>query len=160
MKNFLKTLTLTFATITLVSFTGCLTSKQVTTNPNGTSTTNTVVNQANLLLDTSVLQGATAIATSVAIQKDPSVIPALKDTQVALNGILNGSNSNTTTQVLGLLGTNSNPVLAAEITPLIGTVSGLEQTLLAKYGTNVAGQISIAIAKAVDGGLVVGLNGK
>jgi hypothetical protein len=49
--------------------------------------------------------------------------------------------------------------LAAEISPLVGTVSGLEQSLLAKYGTNVSGQIALALAKALSGGFTVGLAG-
>jgi hypothetical protein len=159
MTKFSKILSTSCALVaTSLIFVGCLTSKTTTTNPTtGTVTTNTVVNQANLLLDTSILQGATSIAVSVAVQKDPSVVPALQNVQVALTGILNGANTNTTSQVLAVLGKSSNPTLVTEITPLINTVSGLEQSLLAKYGTNVSGTITLAIAKAVDAGLIASL---
>ena len=151
-------------------FSGCVTDKKTvvtpaTTNALGVVTgpvTNTVttVNTNNLLLDASVLQGATAVAVSVVAQKDPSAVPALRDASVALNGILNGANPQTTGQVLGLLGSNSNATLAAEIGPLIGTVSALEQTLLNKYGSGVSGQITLALTKAVAAGFVAGLAGQ
>jgi hypothetical protein len=160
MTNKLLTFSLALASLALCA--GCLTSKQtsVTQGASGPVTnTVTVVNQANLLLDSSVLQGATAIAVSVAVQKDPSVVPALKDAQTALTGILNGASTNSASQILSTLGQSSNPALAAEITPLVGTVSGLEQSLLAKYGTNVTGQITIALAKAVNAGFATGLAG-
>ena len=62
-------------------------------------------------------------------------------------------------QTTKLLGANGNPALAQQVTPLIGQVSVLEQQLLAKYGQGVTGQISVAIAKAVYNGIVVGLAG-
>jgi hypothetical protein len=144
---------------------GCMTSKVTTvTHPTGgtgtVTNTVTVVNTNNLILDASVIQAAVATGVSVAIQKDPSTIPAFKDAQMALDGVLNGSNTNTTAQVLALLGNDSNPTIASEVTPLISVASSLEQQLLAKYGSGVAGQISLAIAKAVDAGLIVALQGK
>lgn len=151
--------------------TGCMTSKTTTVTPGGTNSvtgagylpvTNTVVtvNQANLTLDCGVLQGITAGAVSVVVAKEPGSIPALKDAAVALDGILNGANTNTTAQVIGLLGGNANPVLNTEVTSLLSTVSALEQQLLAKYGPMVGGQIALAITRAVSEGLVTGLAGQ
>ena len=167
----MKKIILAFSIIVIVAATGCMTSKISTITPAATNTvtgvvfpavTNTVtsVNTNNLMLDASVLQGLTAIAVSEAVQRDPSCVQPLKDAQTALDGILNGANTNTTTQVVALLGSGSNPVLVSEISPLIGTLSSLEQTLLNKYGSGVSGQISIALTRAVLAGITVGLAGK
>jgi hypothetical protein len=151
-------------------FAGCMTSKTTTVTPGGTTAggvvfgpvTNTVttVNEANLALDCGVLQGLVAAGVSIVVQKEPGSIPALKDAELALDGILNGANTNTTAQALALLGSNSNPVLASEITSLMQVGSALEQKLLAKYGQSVTGEISLALTKAVYGGLVIGLAGQ
>ena len=134
---------------------GCMTTK--TTSPNGAVTT--TVNTNNLALDCAVIQSAAAIGTSVAVQKDPSVVPILQNAQVALGGVLNGANPSTTAQALQLIGASSNPTLGQEVAPLIGMVSALEQQLLAKYGQGVAGQISLAIAHALYSGITAGLAG-
>jgi hypothetical protein len=149
---------------------GCMMSKTTTVTPGGTTAggvvfapvTNTVttVNEANLALDCGVLQGLVAASVSIVVQKEPASIPALKDAELALDGILNGADTNTTAQAIALLGKNSNPVLATEMTTLINTMSVLEQQLLAKYGQNVGGQIALAISQAVYGGFVIGLAGK
>ena len=134
---------------------GCMTTK--TTGPTGTVTT--TVNTNNLALDCAVIQSAAAIGTSVAIQKDPSVVPILQTVQVALGGVLNGANASTTAQAIQLIGASSNPTLGQEVAPLIGMASALEQQLLAKYGQGVAGQISLAIAHALYSGITAGLAG-
>ena len=134
---------------------GCMTTK--TTGPTGTVTT--TVNTNNLALDCAVIQSAAAIGTSVAIQKDPSVVPILQTVQVALGGVLNGANASTTAQAIQLIGASSNPTLGQEVAPLIGMESALEQQLLAKYGQGVAGQISLAIAHALYSGITAGLAG-
>jgi hypothetical protein len=144
--------------VAIAGITGCVTSKQVTTNPTtGVTTTNTVVNTAQLNIDCAVLQTSFAIGTSVAVQKDPSVVPILTDVTLALNGVLHGASTNSASQVLTLLGKNSNSTIAANITPIINSLSSFEQNLLNKYGTNVAGQISIAVTTAVDQGILAGL---
>lgn len=152
---------------------GCMTSKITTVTPGGTNdqgvafapSTNTVtiVNTNNLQLDASIIKrGTAAILVGVlkipAVQKDTAVIPALKDAQTALNGILDGSNSQTTQQVLDTLGQSSNQALASQIGPLIDFASAGEQALIAKYGSGpVAGQISVAVARAVRDGLTTAL---
>ena len=153
-----------------LALTGCMTSKTTTVTPGGTNSagvafgpvTNTVttVNQANLDLDCGVLQGITAGAVSVVVAKEPKSIPIMQDVALGLDGVLNGSNTNTTARVLGLMGGNSNPVLDAQVTSLLKTVSALEQQLLARYGPTAGGQISLAITRALYGGLVVGLAGQ
>jgi len=154
--NKILALLMSLAVVGLVSVQpGCVTSK--TTAPNGATTI--TVNTNNLALDAAVLQSATAIAVSVAIQKDPGAIPALKDASTALTGILTGANTQNTAQLLQTLGASNNPTLAAEITPLIGTASALEQQLINKYGSSVGGQIALAITKAVAAGFAIGLAG-
>ena len=146
--------------------TGCVTSKVVT--PASTNaltgvvigaTTNTIVNTNNLLIDASVFQGVVATAVSVVVQKDTNAIPILKDAQMALDGILNGANTNTVGNIIAVLGKNSNPTIASEVGPLVATFSALEQNLIAKYGTSVGGQITLALTKAGLAGLTVGLAG-
>jgi hypothetical protein len=151
------------AAIAIAAFTGCLTSKTSTVTPNGTGgfTTNTVttVNEANLALDSAGLQSLVAISTSILIDNDTNLIPILYRAHVALDGILNGSNPQTTAQVLAMLKAQNNPDLTTEITSLLASVSQLEQDLLKKYGSSVAGEISVALVRAVDRGIVVGLVG-
>jgi len=130
---------------------GCMTSK--------TATGATIVNTNNLALDCAIIQSAAAIGTSVAVQKDPTVVPILQNVQVALGGVLNGANATTTAQALQLIGASSNPTLGQEVAPLIGMASALEQQLLAKYGAGGAGQISLAIARALYSGITAGLAG-
>ena len=166
MKNTIIAATLLAASCLL---TGCLTGKVSTITPASTNSlgiitgpvtnTVTIVNTNNLLLETAVLQSATAIGVGVAVQKDPSIVQALTDAQIALDGILNGASTNTPAQVAALLGNNSNPTIQGEIMPLITMASVLEQQLLAKYGTTVGGQISMAILRALDRGLAAGLIG-
>lgn len=159
------TLILATAMPFILENTGCTSTSTVTESTNSagvvTSVTNTIttVNEAALLLDTSILQGATAIAVSTIVQKDPSAVPALKQAETALGEVLGGATTNSTQQILTALGQGSNATLTAEIAPLVGTISGLEQTLLQKYGATVSGEITIAIAKAVTSGFAVGLAG-
>lgn len=143
--------------------TGCATSKTQTVTPNGSGgfTTNTVytVNTNNLALDSAAAQVATAVAVNVVINAEPQSVPALKNAQAALGGILKGTNQQTTQQVIDLLKAQGNPVLAQQVTTLIGSLSAVEQNLLAKYGQGVAGQITLSLAEAVYSGLSVGLAG-
>ncbi|HEV2350837.1 MAG TPA: hypothetical protein VG028_13430 [Terriglobia bacterium] len=154
----------------LAGLSGCMTRKVTSTNVTGDAvtgfTTNTVtitqVNTNNLILDSAVFQGAVAIGVTAAISathQDPGVISALKNAQTALDGVLNGSNPETTAQVLTMLKANGNPALVQEINSLIASASALEQDLLVKYGAGVAGQITTALARAADAGLVVALEG-
>lgn len=155
------TIVLTLASLLIsgLLIAGCVTSKVQTPGPNGTTITTTVVNTNNLNLDAAVLQGATAISVSLLVQKDPSTIQPLKNAHVALDGILNGANQMTTQEVLTMLKASGNPQLSAEVTSLVQTASSLEQTLLAKYGAEVGGQIAVAVTRAVDAGLIIGLAG-
>lgn len=136
----------------------------VATNPNGTFTTNTVaiVNEANLSLDCVAIQGATAIAVNavrVQTKNDPNVLNAIKNAKVALDGILTGANQQTTAQVMDILKSQGNPALQQQVASLVQTVSALEQSLLQKYGTTVAGEITLSILKSIDAGLAIGLAG-
>ncbi len=157
------------AALTIID-TGCMIGTKSTVTPGGTNTagvyfgpitnTVTVVNEANLALDSAALEAVTSIAISTVVSKDPSVVEVLKNAHVALDGILNGSNPSTTGQVLAMLKAQNNPTLTSEINSLIGSANTLEQSLLAKYGSGVAGEITIALAKAINAGLSVGLAGK
>ena len=139
--------------------TGCLTSRTQTVS-GGVTNTIVTVNAANLALDSAGIEAVTSIAVSTVVAKDPSVIPALKNAKTVLDGILNGSSPQTTAQVLAMLQAQNNASLSNEITSLVSSVSTLEQNLLAKYGESVAGQISVALTKAISAGLAVGLAGK
>ena len=135
--------------LSLIS-TGCLTSKVVTPSTNAagvtTFTTNTVVNTAQLNIDCAALQLVGTPAVIYAIQKDPSARPIVVDIQVALQGALQGANTNVVSQINGLIGGNAS--LQASITPLIQGASSLEQQLLAKYGSIAGVQITQAILNA------------
>jgi hypothetical protein len=145
--------------------TGCMTSKQSTvteaTNSAGVISyqTNvvTVVNQANLDLDCAGIQAATGLAVSMALQKDPAAKPALVNIQTALSGILQGANTNSVKQIATLIGSSTNPAVAANLTPLVSTMSTLEQSLIQKYGASTGGQIGLAIATAISNGINSGL---
>ncbi|MDE2101119.1 MAG: hypothetical protein KGL39_27980 [Patescibacteria group bacterium] len=147
----------------MLGLAGCMTSKvtSVTANGSGGFSTNvvTVVNTNNLILDSAAFQGATAIAASIAIEKDPGVVPALKQAQIALDGVLNGASTNTVQDVLTSLKIQNNPVLNQQVSSLLAAASSLEQQLLAKYGVSVAGQITLSLAKAADAGLMLALQG-
>jgi hypothetical protein len=155
----MKNITLAIS-IAAIAFTGCMTSKTTTTSPTGGVTVVTTVNEANLALDCAGIQMVTAGAISYVAQKAPSAIPVLKDTQTALDGVLNGSNPMTTSELLMLLQVNDNQVLTDQVTSLVKIVSAQEQQLLTKYGSKVGGEIAIAITKAVNNGFVIGLAGK
>lgn len=164
MKNMFLKLSAAVLAVLSVTLIGCVTSKVSTVTPTATgfvTNTVTVVNTNNLTLDAAALQAATAVSVSLVVNnpKNAAMIPALKDAQIALDGILNGSNATTTTQVLTLLQANSNPALSQEITSLLSVVSAFEQSVLAKYGPSVAGQIGLAVTRAIDAGLIVGLTG-
>jgi len=140
-----------------VCMTGCLTNKSTTVTPASTnaitgavspSTTNTVttVNQANLDIECAALQLVGTPALIYALEKSPAARPIAVDVQTALQGALNGANTNVVDQINGLVGGDA--ALQASILPLIQAASSLEQSLLAKYGTAVGVQISEAILRA------------
>jgi hypothetical protein len=143
-------------------FSGCMTSKvqTVTATPTGFATnTTTVVNEANLAIDTAVLQSLTSIAVTEVLRRDHSLstIKIILSTETALNGVLSGANDSNTGQLLTILGSNGSDALSTEIKPLIIMASSIEQNLLAKYGATVAGKISNAIAKSVYAGMATSL---
>lgn len=86
-------------------------------------------------------------------------MPTLKNVSLALSGVLNGASTNSAAQLLAVIGQN-NPVIAANIGPVVTQASDLEQKLLKKYGSGVAGQIAVAIVTAFNNGLTAGLAGK
>lgn len=154
---------------------GCVTRKVTTITPGGVSSTGaslpattnvmTIVDTNNLTIDAGLVRRATAAMVLgafkiPAVQKDAGVIPALKDAETALNGVLNGTNPQSTSEILGLLGSAGNDSLAAQVSPLIDFASALEQGLLIHYGASVAGQITTAFAGAVRDGLADALAGK
>jgi hypothetical protein len=151
----LVTSVLAIASIALT--TGCVTSKVAQVNPT-TGVTNfvTVVNQENLDLDAAVLQGAVSVAV-VQVAKNPQAVAALTNAHVALDGILSGVNQQTTAQVVALLKVGGNEALSAQVDTMLKVISALEQKLLAKYGASVSGQIAVALTKAVNAGIVIGL---
>ena len=162
MKRIIENLTIGAAGLILVaalaSVTGCVTSKrQVVTN--GVTNTVVVVNEANLAFDAAGLQAATAVAVNAVLARDPSAVGPLKTAQTVLAGVLNGTSPQTTAQVIALLKAQNNSALNQEMTTLVGEISALEQKLLAQYGATVAGEISVALTKAVYSGLTVGLAG-
>ena len=144
--------------------TGCMTSKQSTVTESTNSAgfvsyqTNdvTVVNQANLALDCAGIQAAMGLAVSMTLQKDPGAKPEIQNIQTALTGILNGANTNSVKQIATLIGSSTNAVVAANLTPLVVTMSTLEQSLIQKYRATTGGQIGLAIATAINNGIASG----
>lgn len=146
---------------------GCKTTSAVTSATNTvtgvvTLTTNTVqvVDPVALSLAVAGSEGITAIAVTTVVQKDPQAVPVLKDVQLALTGVLTGASTNSTSQVLSTLGKSSDATLSAAMTPIIQQISVLEQGLIARFGAQAGGQITLAIANAVNAGITVGLAGK
>jgi len=157
---------LALLTLTALLAAGCAFKKntEVTGNPGHGYTTNTTwtVNTNILALDCAAAQVATAIAVNTTINathNDAGVISALKNAQVALGGILNGTNPQTTQTVIELLKAQGNPALTQQVTMLIESLSAAEQQLLMKYGASTGGQVAIAMTQAVYSGLTVGLSG-
>ncbi len=148
-----------WAIVTLVTG-GCLLSKQavVTSNGAGGFTTNivTVVDEANLAIDASVLEVVTATAV-IRFKNNPQVVSALQDAHKALDGIIEGSNSATTQDVINILKIQGNSQLTDEVSSLVKIISLEEQKLIVKYGSSVAGKIALAVTRAVDAGIVIGL---
>lgn len=131
------------------------------TNSTGvvTQTTNTVVtvNEANLLLDCSIIQSAVGVAVSETLQQDPKAKPAIQNTQAVINGLLGGATLQSTSQIAALLGSATNTTLINNLNPIVTSLSSLEQSLLTKYGAGTGGQIAIAVAKAVSAGITYGM---
>lgn len=152
----------------LLMFTsGCKTTSTVTPTTNTvtgvvTLTTNTVqvVDPVALSLAVAGSEGITAIAVTTVVKKDPGAIPVLKDAQTALTGVLTGASASSTSQVLATLGQSNDATLSAAMTPIIQQISVLEQGLIARFGAQAGGQITLAIASAVNAGITVGLAGK
>jgi len=152
-----------------VGITACMTSKVVSVTPGGTNAqggvfspvtnTVTIVDTNNLALDCLGIQGLVAGATVGARMAATNAIPALQDAQTALGGLLDGANAGSVQQILEALGKSDDASLASAFAPIVTTASTIEQALLAKYGTTVAGQISIAITRAVYNGISLGLAG-
>lgn len=145
---------------------GCATTKttSVTSSTNALGqtiqTTNVVVavNQANLALDCAGIQAATGLAVSIALQQDPSARADVLNVQATLNGILKGADSNSVAQITSLLKSSGNAAVTRNLAPLVSQASSLEQSLVAKYGTTVGGQIALAVANAINAGITSGLN--
>lgn len=156
MKINLLPIGLSVALVALAINAGCVTSKTTSVTPRSTNTvtgavspasTNTVttVNQGNLDLDCAGLQLVGTPALIYALEKDPSARPSVLDIQVALQGALQGADTNVVTQINGLIGGDA--ALQAAVLPLIQGASALEQSLLAKYGSVVGVQITEAILR-------------
>lgn len=138
----------------MVLMSGCLTSKQ-TSVTNGVTNVVVTVNQTTLALDCAAIQFGTGELVSQ-FAKNPQNLVALNDAKIALDGILTGATTNNTQQALALLKL-STPALQQQAQGLINAVSQLEQQLLAKYGATVTGEITLAIATAIDRGFATGL---
>ncbi len=148
----------------------CVTSKVISpatpasTNAHGVviaaaaATTNIVVNQANLAVDCLVLQVSTAMAVSLAAEKEPAAVPALQVTSQVLSAIASGANTtNTSAQIIALLGGTSSAPEFAAVAALVAESNSLRTALLAKYGSTVAVQIGTAIDSALATGFSDGL---
>jgi LysM repeat protein len=151
------------ALIAVVALTpGCLTSKkQVVTGTTATGfTPHTVVtvNQAVLDADCLVVKVVATQATQRLAAKGGGTVQTLRDIETALNGIISGANTGSAGQVIKLIGVKPNDTATAdEVTQLVKDLSDYEQSLIQKYGATVAGQISLAIAKAVYAGMAAAL---
>ena len=164
MKHTMKLGLLAALTVTLAGCEGCLTQKQITpvttTGTNGvvttTYTTNTVVNTNVLAIECGVVTEACAGA-SAYFGANTNDLPILVDIQTGLGGIINGTNPQTVSQVLQLVGLSGNEAAVNALTPLINQVSAFEQLLLAHYSGANGVIITTAFAKAVLAGLNLGL---
>lgn len=129
--------------------TGCLLHKVTTVTGDAASgfvtNTTTVVDDVVLEGYCAGLQLVGTPAVTYALSKDPSAKPIVQDIQMALNGALNGADSNVVATVEGFLGKNQ--ALDDQLTPLIKAASDLRGRLLAKYGDKAAVQITTAILR-------------
>ena len=96
-----------------------------------------------LAVDATVAIGLPAIA-----QADPATVPAIQDAYVALNGVVNGANTNSASQVLALIGQKAqNPAVGALVSNVVSKLSSWEQAEVGKLGTNQWGTIVLAEAR-------------
>lgn len=146
-----------------LAFTGCLTKRTSTVTGTAATgfTTNTVttVNEDNLAIDSAVFQSVVTTATALLVQHDPASAAPLRTAQRALDDVVNGVSQQSVNDVLGKLKAQGNPVVAQQVDSLLKAASAIEQKLVMKYGSSVAGEITIALVRAADAGLVVGLQG-
>jgi hypothetical protein len=160
----MKKVSILLSAILCAGLTGCMTHKVSTVSGSAatgfTTNTTTQVDEANLAIDASVLQGLVATATALAVQHNPDAVPALKTAQRALDDVANGISQQSVQDVLGKLKAQSNQVVAQQVDSLLKAASGVEQKLVQKYGATVGGEIAIAMIKAADAGMIVGLAGK
>lgn len=144
---------------------GCATSSEKVVTPYTNAlgqivyVTNTLVtvNQAVLDIEAGAVTDLASFATSEAIKKDPSAKPILIKIQTGLTGVINGAGTNSTAQIIGLFSNSGNATITSEFAPVVTKVSQIEQSLITKYGSTVAGQIILAFAKALLAGITQGL---
>jgi hypothetical protein len=160
------TVSLALTAVLALAVSGCAWHKatSVTANGSGGFSTNVVysINTNNLNLQKTIIAAGTTEAVTLtlsATKNDPTIVQALKNAQVALDGILHGSNQLTREQVIAILKAQNNPTLSQQVDQLLQTISGYEQQWLVQFGASVAGQISVAYTEAVYSGLTVGLTG-
>lgn len=144
----------------MAALVGCATRTVTSTTPAGVVTHTVEVNTNNLALDCTGVQALTMVATIAVTVQDPSAEPELRMAQVSLTAALKGADSNTVAMATAALGNSTNAVMKAQMGKIIGSMSSLEQSLLAKYGPTVAEQILLAIAGAVCDGMTAGLAGE
>lgn len=158
MKNLIQTLLMCASLALIGGFsTGCMTSKVAQIQPNGSTNFVTIVNESNLEIDSLALQVATTEAASLLVARQPNLVPILRNAQVTIDGIINGLNAQTLDQVLALLKAQNNPQLADEVARLTKLADSVRASLVAKYGSTVGGEITLALLRAVNSGLIVGL---
>ena len=134
-----------------------LLSKTVTPGTGGApATTNSVVNTNNLTLECGIVTEAAAAA-SAYFSAHPSDLPILQDIRTALDGILNGSNPQTVSQAMDLIGASGSPSAVQALTPFVNQVSAVEQLLLQHYSGKNGVIITTYFARAVLDGLNRGL---
>ena len=142
-----------------LSLSGCMTDTHQVVTPQGTNTVVTV-NTNNLILDCAGIQIIAMGATMAVVDQDNPAEPELRAAQLSLGAALKGADPNTVGQVMASLGQSTNPVMVAQMGKIAGGVSSMEQSLLAKYGPTVGGQIGLGIAQAVYDGMTSGLVGQ
>jgi hypothetical protein len=100
------------------------------------------------VVETLAVDAAVSIGLPAIAQADPTTVPAIQDAYVALNGVVNGANTNSASQVLALIGLKAqNPAVSALVSNVVAKLSIWEQDEVGKLGTNQWGTIVLAEAR-------------
>lgn len=139
------------AAMAIVGFSGCTT--VVTTNPNGTTTTNKVVNSAAIV---PVIDATVPLAVQVAISKDKNAIQYFTDATLALDLVIANGDYSVTNVQAQLAKSNVNSPQAQ-----LAVVAGLSlyKSFAAEYvTTNIDKTQAVNVLQALDDSIKLGVS--